>query len=67
MLDVAASADGILAREPESKRKRMAAILGLSWEEARAWLLVLIACHDLGKACPSFQCKWDNMTELDKN
>lgn len=65
MLDVAASADAILAREPESTRKRMAAILGMTWEDARAWLLLVIACHDLGKACPGFQCKWTNMTGMD--
>lgn len=58
LLDVAASADAILAREPESTRKRMGEVLGLEWENARPWLLLLIACHDLGKACPSFQAKW---------
>ncbi len=58
MLDVAASADAILTREPEPTCTRMAAILGLKWEEARPWLRLLIACHDLGKACPGFQCKW---------
>jgi CRISPR-associated endonuclease/helicase Cas3 len=36
----------------------MAEILGLEWAEARAWLLFVIACHDLGKACPEFQDKW---------
>lgn len=61
MLDVAASADAILAREPESTRKRMAAILGMEWEDARAWLLLVIACHDLGKACPGFQSKWPEL------
>ena len=65
LLDVAASAEAILVREPESTRKRMAAILGLNWKEARAWLLLLVACHDLGKACPGFQCKWKNMSGLD--
>jgi len=64
MLDVAASADAILEREPKSTRVRMAAILGLEWENARSWLLLLIACHDLGKACPGFQCKWSDMTGL---
>lgn len=58
MLDVAASVDAILAREPESTRIRMAAILGMGWEDARAWLLLVGACHDLGKACPGFQAKW---------
>lgn len=59
MPDVAAAAGAILDREPERTRVRMAAILGLPWEEARPWLLLLIACHDLGKACPGFQRKWD--------
>lgn len=64
MLDVAASADAILAREPKSTRNRMASVLGMEWLEARPWLLLVIACHDLGKACPGFQCKWQDMTEL---
>jgi CRISPR-associated endonuclease/helicase Cas3 len=58
LLDVAASADAILALEPESTRLRMARILGLPWPEARPWLLLVIACHDIGKACPPFQQKW---------
>lgn len=58
LLDVAASADAILTREPESTRQRMGEVLGLDWEEARPSLLLLAACHDLGKACPSFQAKW---------
>lgn len=62
MLDVAATADTVLAREPEATRTRMAAILGMEWGEARPWLLLLASCHDLGKACPGFQCKWaDNL------
>jgi CRISPR-associated endonuclease/helicase Cas3 len=58
MLDVAASADAILVREPESTRNRMAAVFGMTWEEARRWILLVVACHDLGKACPGFQSKW---------
>lgn len=65
VLDVAASADAILAREPETTRNRIADILGLEWEKARAWILLVVACHDLGKACPGFQCKWENMTGMD--
>lgn len=64
MLDVAATVDAILAREPKSTRKRMAACLGMEWEDARPWLLLVAACHDLGKACPGFQCKWLDMTGL---
>lgn len=65
LLDVAASADAILAREPETTRTRMAEIIGMEWKFARDWLLLVIACHDLGKACPGFQCKWINMTGMD--
>lgn len=58
LLDVAASAEAILDREPESTRARIADILGLAWPEARPWILLVVACHDLGKACPGFQSKW---------
>ncbi len=58
LLDVAACADAILAREPASTRERMGEVLGLGWADARPWILLLIGCHDLGKACPSFQAKW---------
>lgn len=63
MLDVAASADAILEREPEVTRNRIARILGMEWEDARPWLLLIVACHDLGKACPGFQAKWPQLLE----
>lgn len=59
LLDVAACAEVILSREPEATRQRMASILELPWEQARPWLLLLIAAHDLGKASPRFQAKWE--------
>jgi CRISPR-associated endonuclease/helicase Cas3 len=65
LLDVAASADAILAREPEVTRQRLADVLGMIWVDARPWLLVLVACHDLGKGCPGFQYKWRNLSGLD--
>jgi CRISPR-associated endonuclease/helicase Cas3 len=64
MLDVAACADIILEREPECTCKRMAAMLGLNWDDAKPWLLTIIACHDLGKACPGFQLKWAKSIDL---
>ena len=64
LLDVAVCADAILEREPEGTRDRMAAIIGLEWEKTRPWLLFLIACHDLGKACPGFQLKWETAAEI---
>lgn len=63
MLDVAASAEAILMREPESTRKRIAACLGLEWEDARPWLMMVMASHDLGKACPGFNRKWQDAPE----
>lgn len=66
LLDIAACADAILAREPQSTRDRLAVVLGLDWARARPWLLLLIACHDLGKGCPGFQCKWKNLSGLDE-
>ena len=65
LLDVAAVADAILAREPDATRERFAAIFDLPCDKARPWLLLSIADHDLGKACPGFQCKWRNLSGLD--
>lgn len=64
MIDVAVCADAILEREPISTRERITSVLGLTWEQARPWLLLLIACHDLGKASPGFQFKWNKVMEL---
>ena len=44
--------------------KRMASILGMPWEQARTWILLIIACHDLGKACPGFQIKWEKVKKI---
>jgi CRISPR-associated endonuclease/helicase Cas3 len=61
LLDVAACADALIEREPATTRDRFGGILGLAWPEARPWLLLIIACHDLGKACPGFQLKWGDI------
>jgi CRISPR-associated endonuclease/helicase Cas3 len=47
--------DEILA---PSTCKVIADALGLPLDEARQWSLFLVGAHDLGKASPSFQCKW---------
>lgn len=65
-LDAAACADVWLDREPEPTRRRLATLLGLDWALARPWLLLLIACHDIGKACPGFQSRWRNLTGIDR-
>lgn len=64
MLDVAVAAEAILAREPGKTRQRMAEVLDLPWNQACPWLLVIIACHDLGKACPAFQLKAWNKEKI---
>lgn len=59
MLDVAACAEAILGREPESTQSLLAQDFGCSsYAEAKPWILLFIALHDLGKASPSFQCMW---------
>ena len=64
LLDVGASADAILALEPETTRLRMAEIFDLPWTAARPSLLLVIACHDIGKACPGFQKKWPELLDI---
>jgi CRISPR-associated endonuclease/helicase Cas3 len=64
LLDVSVVANVVLEREPRQTRERMAGIIGLPSEQAKPWLLLVIACHDLGKACPGFQSKWEGATDL---
>ncbi len=64
MLDVAACVDAVLEREPHGTRVRMGDVLGLPWEQARPWILLLSANHDIGKASPAFQYKWDGAQAL---
>lgn len=39
VLDVAASAEAILSREPETTRQRMAQVFGMEWNAAKPWIL----------------------------
>ena len=55
LIDVAVVAEAVLEREPERSRELLADILGMGWDEAKPWLLLLAACHDLGKVFPEFQ------------
>ncbi len=63
LLDAAAVAAVLLERKTQEARDRLAAALGLPWIQARPWLLLLVACHDLGKACPAFQMMWKEATQ----
>lgn len=59
LLDVAACAEAILEREPESTRTLYARDFGFEqYRQVKPWLLSLIALHDLGKASPTFQSMW---------
>lgn len=58
LLDVAACAAAILAREPATTRAAYAADFGLEEGRALAWVCALVGLHDLGKASPAFQQKW---------
>jgi len=58
MLDTAAVALEVLAREPASTRRLYAEDLGLPEEEALRWSAFFAGLHDLGKATPVFQMVW---------
>ncbi len=59
MLDTAAVAREILFREPESTRERLAGWLGAPGEEAVSLTAFFCGLHDMGKASPAFQIKWE--------
>jgi CRISPR-associated endonuclease/helicase Cas3 len=57
-LDVAAVAEVILLREPQSTLRWMAEILGVPLSQGMRWIACLVGLHDFGKAIPGFQNKW---------
>jgi CRISPR-associated endonuclease/helicase Cas3 len=59
LLDVAACAWEILEREPRSTLELFAQDLQLEISETKAWICALVGLHDLGKASPAFQQKWE--------
>lgn len=58
LLDVAASAEAILEREPPKTLELYAQDLNLKAQQAKAWICALAGLHDIGKASPAFQQKW---------
>jgi CRISPR-associated endonuclease/helicase Cas3 len=58
MLDVAAVAHALLARQSAGAVSRLSKALSLPVEPALAWSAALCGLHDLGKATPGFQAKW---------
>lgn len=66
MLDVAAVAEAILELEPATTHQHLASQFGMSVEEAPRWLATLAGLHDVGKAIPGFQAKWEQGQALAK-
>lgn len=58
LLDVAACAEAVLEREPATTRALYAQDLQTDEANAMRWIVALVGLHDLGKAAPSFQHKW---------
>lgn len=60
MIDVAAVAEAMLeSLLPRGTLERLLRPLGVPPEDARRWLTLFVALHDLGKASPAFQRKWE--------
>jgi CRISPR-associated endonuclease/helicase Cas3 len=59
LLDVAAVCSEIVARLPEKARYALCESLSLAPESGMKWIAALVGLHDLGKACPGFQSKWE--------
>ncbi len=59
MLDVAASAEVLLEREPSTTLCWAARAFGIPEPDAARVIAALAGLHDYGKAIPGFQCKWE--------
>ena len=57
--DVAAVAFELLSPSRWGKHLQKTFPLGMDMEDTRRWVAYLIACHDIGKATPGFQSKWE--------
>lgn len=66
MLDVAAVAEAILARESGQTLAWVARCFGLPLEQAASWLAALAGLHDFGKGIPGFQAKWQAGMQQDQ-
>jgi CRISPR-associated endonuclease/helicase Cas3 len=58
MLDVAAVAETLLQREPNSSLAWIGEQFGVEPPDCVRWCAALVGLHDFGKASPGFQAKW---------
>jgi len=65
MLDVSAVAERLLALESPQTLAWAADAFGLPPEAATRWVAAIVGLHDLGKAIPGFQAKWEQGCEAD--
>ena len=65
MLDVAAVAESILLREPQSTRELAGTWFGVVPGDVPRCVGALIGLHDFGKGIPGFQAKWEEGKVLD--
>jgi CRISPR-associated endonuclease/helicase Cas3 len=59
MADVAAVAHALFDTFPDRRKNLVAAALGLAAEQASGWISAIAGAHDVGKATPGFQSKWE--------
>lgn len=59
LLDVAAVAHEVVHRLPDRAIRRFARTTGVSETDSIRCAALLVGCHDLGKASPGFQSKWE--------
>lgn len=67
MLDVAAVAERLLAREASAGLLWAARAFEMPSANAPRWLASLVGLHDIGKAIPGFQAKWPDGRHADES
>ena len=65
MLDVATVAESVLALEAPRTLNWAANAFGVSAPSAARWFATMVGLHDIGKAIPGFQAKWETGRNAD--
>ena len=66
MLDVAAVAESVMALESQQTLTWAANSFGIPVTDAPRWIATVVGLHDLGKAIPGFQAKWEAGRDADQ-